>query len=64
MCIIFSNYVVDFLTDGSKFKSAIENGKQDVGCSVLYTKCPFNQNSIVNGIKNLLMQNHAPSENK
>lgn len=53
---------MDFLTDGSKFKSAIENGKQNIECSVLYPKCPFNQNSIVNGIKQLILQNNTSEQ--
>ncbi|KAK7603806.1 hypothetical protein V9T40_003805 [Parthenolecanium corni] len=60
----FGNFVVDFLTDGSKFKSAVENGKQEIECSVLYPKCPFNQNSIVNGIKQLILQNNTTSQQK
>ncbi|XP_065221651.1 uncharacterized protein LOC135846470 [Planococcus citri] len=53
-----SDSLISFLIDGSKFKSAIDNGKQHVSCSVLYPKCPFNQNSISNGIKELLLQNN------
>ncbi|XP_065204893.1 uncharacterized protein LOC135834847 [Planococcus citri] len=54
-----SDSLIGFLIDGSKFKSAIDNGKQDVSCSALYPKCPFNQNSISNGIKELLLHNNT-----
>ncbi|XKL62400.1 hypothetical protein PGB90_002233 [Kerria lacca] len=50
-----SNHLVNFLIDGSKFKSAIENGRQAISCSVLYPKCPFNKDSIATGIKHLIL---------
>jgi hypothetical protein len=36
---------MNFMIDGSKFKAALEAGKNKE-CGVTYRQCPFDQNSI------------------
>lgn len=42
---VFSNSLMNFMIEGSRFKAALEAGKSGE-CGIAYRKCPFDQNSI------------------
>jgi len=43
--ICFRNSIMNFMIDGSRFKAALEAGKNGE-CKTAYRQCPFDQNSI------------------
>lgn len=43
--LLLRNSVMNFMIDGSRFKAALEAGKNGE-CGIAYKQCPFDQNSI------------------
>ncbi|XP_017300544.1 uncharacterized protein LOC103511503 [Diaphorina citri] len=50
----FSNSIVSFIIDGSRFKSAVMIGKKGENCADAYPKCPLFEDSIASGLKKIL----------
>ncbi|XP_050540849.1 uncharacterized protein LOC126905316 [Daktulosphaira vitifoliae] len=49
---LIKSSMTNFIIDGSKFKSALENGKNG-DCGQVYTQCPFNQESVTRFLRQI-----------
>nr|CAD7430506.1 unnamed protein product [Timema monikensis] len=48
---VASNAVLSFMLDGTSIKQAVDKGKQGGNCSANFSKCPFNKETVLIGMR-------------
>ncbi|BES90208.1 Hypothetical protein NTJ_03016 [Nesidiocoris tenuis] len=49
--------ILNFMIDGSRLKAALDRGINGENCSAVYSQCSFSKNTLVSGIRSLMVGN-------